>query len=80
MTNNAFASALSKKTSPTPDPPAAARPAASSTVKRKHIGGYFDPEVARRLRMLASEEETTVQELLTEGLRLMFKKRGLSVL
>ena len=30
--------------------------------------------------MLASEEETTVQELLTEALRLMFNKRGLSVL
>ena len=30
--------------------------------------------------MLASEEETTVQELLTEALRLMFEKRGLSVL
>ncbi|MDE0373983.1 MAG: hypothetical protein OXI73_15770 [Rhodospirillales bacterium] len=80
MTNNAFASALSKKTSPAPDPPAAARPTSAGKVKRRHIGGYFDPEVARRLRMLASEEETTVQELLTEALRLMFNKRGLSVL
>ena len=80
MTNNAFASALSKKNPPTPDPAEASRPAAAGKVKRKHVGGYFEPEVARRLRMLASEEETTVQELLTEALRLMFNKRGLSVL
>ena len=80
MTNNPFASALSKNSPPTPDPPAASRPAASPKSKRKHVGGYFVPEVARRLRMLASEEETTVQELLTEALRLLFEKRGLSVL
>ena len=79
MTNNAFASALNKKTSPTPDPPAAARPAAASKVKRKHIGGYFNPEVARRLRMLASEEDTTIQELLDEALRLLFESRGKSL-
>lgn len=79
MTNNAFAAALSKKSSPQPDPPAAARPSASGKVKRRHIGGYFDPEVARRLRMLASEEETTVQELLTEALALLFTKRGLTL-
>ena len=80
MTNNAFAAALSKRNSPQPDPPAAARPAASPKGKRRHVGGYFDPEVFRRLRMLASEEDTTVQELLTEALRLLFEKRGLSVL
>ena len=82
MSNDDFASALtkSKKLPPPPDPPEASRRSALPKSQRKHIGGYFAPEVARRLRMLASEEETTVQELLTEGLRLMFKKRGLSVL
>ena len=80
-----FAAALkSSAPPPPPDPqpsgPAPAPPAASPKIKRKHIGGYFEPEVARRLRMLASEEETTVQELLTEALRLMFEKRDLSVL
>ena len=29
--------------------------------------------------MLASEEETTVQELLTEALRLLFTNRGLTL-
>ena len=80
MNPSDFASALSKNQSPSPDPPAAARHPVSPKANRKHVGGYFEPEVARRLRMLASEEDTTVQELLTEALRLMFKKRGLSVL
>ena len=80
MNPSDFASALSKNQSPSPDPPLAARSAASPKAKRKHVGGYFEPEVARRLRMLASEEETTVQALLNEALRLMFEKRGLSVL
>ena len=80
MNPSDFASALSKNQSPSPDPPADSRRPVSPKSKRKHVGGYFEPEVARRLRILASEEDTTVQELLTEALRLMFKKRGLSVL
>ena len=80
MTNTDFASALKARTPPTPDPPAPSPASPSRKVKRKHIGGYFDPEVAKRLRMLSSEEETTVQELLTEALRLLFEKRGMSVL
>ena len=80
MTNHDFASALQKKQSPSPDPPKASRRNPLPKSQRKHVGGYFAPEVARRLRMLASEEDTTTQELLTEGLRLMFAKRGISIL
>ena len=78
MTNNQFAAAL-KSRAPTPVPPTPARsPSASkSSGKRKHVGGYFAPNVAKQLRLLASEEETTVQELLTEALSLLFAKRGL---
>ena len=81
MTSNQFAKALQSHT-PAPEPPQPARSPSpkKKSVKRKHIGGYFDPEVAKRLRMLSSEEETTVQELLAEALRLLFEKRGMSVL
>ena len=75
MTNNKFASAL-KAATPPPDPPQPARAPAARSVKRKHIGGYFDPEIGRRLRMLSSEEDTTIQELLDEALRLLFDSRG----
>ena len=80
MPTSDFALALSKKKTPAAAPqPVAARTALPKS-QRKHVGGYFSPEVAKRLRVLASEEETTVQELLTESLRLMFAKRGITIL
>ena len=42
----------------------------------RHIGGYFDPAVARQIKSLAAEEDTTVQELVAEALDLLFKSRG----
>ena len=77
MTNNQFAAAL-KSRAPQPQLPAAARSPSSSHpgVKRRHVGGYFSPAVAKQLRLLASEEETTVQQLLTEALGLLFESRG----
>ena len=42
----------------------------------KHIGGYFDPAVARQMKALAAEEDTTVQELVAEALDLLFESRG----
>ena len=81
MTKTGFAAAFKSSSPPPPsDPQPPVTPPPQRKTKRKHIGGYFDPEVGKRLRMLASEEETTVQELLTEALRLLFEKRGLSVL
>ena len=40
------------------------------------IGGHFAPNVAKQLSILAAEEETTKQELLTEALNLLFVKKG----
>ena len=80
MTNNKFAAAL-KSRAPAPAAPTPSRSPSPATagVRRKHVGGYFAPAVAKHLRLLASEEETTVQELLTEALALLFAKRGLSL-
>jgi hypothetical protein len=40
------------------------------------IAGHFDPKIAKQLRMLAVEEDTTVQVLLEEALNLLFLKKG----
>jgi len=40
------------------------------------IGGHFSPEVAKQLKILAAEEETTNQALLEEALNLLFIKKG----
>ncbi len=78
MTSNQFAAAL-KSRAPAPEPPAPdlSPSPAKGSAKRKHVGGYFSPAVAKQLRLLASEEETTLQELLREALTLLFAKRGL---
>ena len=43
---------------------------------RKHIGGYFDPAVSKQLRMMAVEEDSSVQRLLEEALDLLFQARA----
>lgn len=44
--------------------------------KKVLIGGHFPPEVQKQLRMIAAEEGTTNQALLTEALNLLFRKKG----
>lgn len=43
---------------------------------RKFIGGHFTPEVAKQLRLIAAEEDTTTQALLEDALELLFIKKG----
>lgn len=43
---------------------------------RKLVAGHFDPKVAKQLKLLAAEEDTTVQALLEEALELLFLKKG----
>ena len=72
MTNNQFAAALRSR-APAPEPPTPDRcpSPARGSVQRKHVGGYFAPAVAKQLRLQTSEEETTVQEPLSEALMLL---------
>lgn len=70
--HNQFAGLLDKK----PAPPAPAVPRAAGGGRGRHIGGYFDPAVARQIKALAAEEDTTVQELVAEALDMLFQARG----
>ena len=47
-----------------------------SRTGRKLVAGHFDPKVAKQLKLLAAEEETTIQALLEEALDLLFVKKG----
>jgi hypothetical protein len=42
------------------------------------IGGHFPSEVVKQLRILAAEEETTIQSLLGEAIDDLFVKKGKS--
>ena len=43
---------------------------------KKALIGYFDPSVSKQLKMLALEEDSTIQQLLGEALDLLFQVRG----
>ena len=43
---------------------------------KRQVAGFFSAECAKQLRMLAAEEDTTVQDLIKEGLNLMFTAHG----
>ena len=43
---------------------------------RRFVGGHFDPAVGKQLRLIAVEDDTTVQALLEEALDLLFVKKG----
>ena len=41
----------------------------------KHIGGYFDPLVSKQLRLIALQEDTSLQALLAEAIDMLFQSR-----
>jgi hypothetical protein len=53
----------------------AAKPLNRSRKGRVLIGGHFAPEVQTALKIIAAEERTTMQALLTEGINTLFAKR-----
>lgn len=58
-----------------PQPRTAAK-RAPSRGGRVLVGGFFAPEVQTALKVLAAEERTTLQALLTEAINTVFAKRG----
>lgn len=54
----------------------AKRIAVPSRSGRVLVGGHFAPQVQTALKIVAAEERTTVQALLTEGINTVFAKRG----
>jgi len=75
---NAFASALKSpaKATNTKKKPAVesihSRPSRDNT---KHVGGYFDPKVSKQLRLIAIDEDSSVQVLLEEAIDMLFHSR-----
>ncbi len=47
-----------------------------SRTGKRLIGGHFPPEIAKHLKILAAEEDTSIQSLLEEALDLLFVKKG----
>ena len=65
-----------KKVPPPRSEPKAEKFFRPSREGRKLIAGHFPPKTAKQLKILAAEEDTTVQALLEEALELLFVKKG----
>lgn len=61
---------------PASQAPSTATYTAPSRRGTKVVSGHFDPAVSRQLRMIALDEDSSVQELLREALNDLFIKRG----
>ena len=57
-------------------PPRAAAFERPSRQNTRLIGGHFPPELGRQLRILAAEEDTTIQALLEEAIDLLLAKKA----
>jgi hypothetical protein len=56
-----------------PAKPKFTRPSREGT---RFVGGHFAPKVAKALKLLAVEEDTSTQALLEEAIDLLFVKKG----
>ena len=52
------------------------RPTAASRQGRRHVGAYVPPDVARQLRVIAAQEDTSTQALIMEGIERVFQARS----
>lgn len=43
---------------------------------KRHISGYFAPEVLRQVKIIGAEEDKTVQAVLGEALNALFVNKG----
>ena len=54
------------------------RPTAASRQDRRHVGAYVPPNVARQLRVIAAQEDTSTQALIEQAIEMLFQDRGVS--
>ena len=57
-------------------PAAPGRAGPATRQGRKHVGVYVPPDVARQLRVIAAQEDTSTQALIMEGIERVFQARS----
>ena len=61
-----------------PVPSSSRYPKAATREGKRVVTAYLDPEAFRQLKRIAADEDAQQQDLLVEGINLVFEKRGLS--
>ena len=64
----------------TPKPQVKLNSQPGSRSGKKAISGFFEKEVAKQLKVLAAQNDRTVQGLMGEALNLLFEKYGLDAI
>ena len=52
------------------------RPTTASRQGLRHVGAYVPPDVARQLRVIAAQEDTSTQALIVEAIEMLFRSRA----
>ena len=52
------------------------RPTAASRQGRRHVGAYVAPDVARQLRVIAAQEDSSTQALIEQAIEMLFRSRS----
>ena len=55
------------------------RPTAASRQGRRHVGAYVPPDTARQLRVIAAQEDSSVQQLIEQAIELLFADRAIPI-
>ena len=48
-----------------------------SRKEKRSLTGWYSPEVHRQVRMIAAQEDKTLEEVVGDGLNLLFEKHGM---
>ena len=56
-------------------PAAPGRAGPATRQGRKHVGVYVPPDVARQLRVIAAQEDTSTQALIEQAIEMLFQSR-----
>jgi hypothetical protein len=59
-----------------PAPPARTSTRAKARIGKRAVVGYFSPELAKTLNMMATERDTTLQAVLGEAIDLWLRQNG----
>ena len=65
-----------KPTTPEPAGPIPTSTRAKARIGKRAVVGYFSPELARTLNVLATERDTTLQAILGEAIALWLREQG----
>ena len=51
------------------------RPTGASRQGRRHVGAYVPPDVARQLRVIAAQKDSSTQALIEQAIEMLFQSR-----